>query len=347
LPGLAVESTNCPGVALKKIALALVLIVSLLGAFVYVTNANFGPPRSGKPLLLAHRAVAQRFDAANVQRDTCTATLIEPPTHAFLENTLASMQAAFAFGADIVELDVHPTTDGQFAVFHDWTLDCRTDGHGVTREHAMAELKRLDIGYGYTADGGRTYPFRGQGVALMPSLDEVLRTFPDRSFLINIKSNDPDEGRKLAEALRPVAPERRRSLMAYGGDRSIEELRRNLPDLKVMSRGSLKSCLLRYIASGWTGMTPEACRRMVVLVPINIAPWLWGWPDRFLDRMVAADSAVFVIGAYRGGDFSSGIDTPEDMAGLPSGFTGGVLTNEIEWAGKALRKEQAPPSSSR
>ncbi len=57
-----------------------------------------------------------------------------PPTHGYLENTIASMQASFEAGADIVELDVHPTTDGRFAVFHDWTLDCRTDGHGVTRE---------------------------------------------------------------------------------------------------------------------------------------------------------------------------------------------------------------------
>ncbi len=72
------------------------------------------------------------------------------------------MHAAFDAGADIVEFDVHPTTDGHFAVFHDWTLDCRTDGKGVTREHTLAELKKLDAGYGYTADGGKTYPLRGK-----------------------------------------------------------------------------------------------------------------------------------------------------------------------------------------
>jgi len=54
------------------------------------------------------------------------------------------MQAAFAAGADIVEFDIHPTTDGHFAVFHDWTLDWRTDGRGVTRERTLAELKALD-----------------------------------------------------------------------------------------------------------------------------------------------------------------------------------------------------------
>ena len=57
------------------------------------------------------------------------------------------MRASFEAGADILEFDIHPTTDGRFAVFHDWTLECRTDGRGVTREHSMAALKRLDIGY--------------------------------------------------------------------------------------------------------------------------------------------------------------------------------------------------------
>jgi glycerophosphoryl diester phosphodiesterase len=79
-------------------------------------------------------------------------------------------------GAGIVELDVHPTSDGQIAVFHDWTLECRTDGHGVTREHNLADLKQLDVGYGYTSDDGKTYPLRGTGVGLLPSLDECMLT---------------------------------------------------------------------------------------------------------------------------------------------------------------------------
>ena len=41
-----------------------------------------------------------------------------------------------------------PASDGHFAVFHDWTLDCRAEGKGVTREHSLAALKQLDVGYG-------------------------------------------------------------------------------------------------------------------------------------------------------------------------------------------------------
>jgi glycerophosphoryl diester phosphodiesterase len=311
--------------------------VLLLAAFIYLNNANLLAKRPpGRPILLAHRGIAQRFYANGIKNDTCTASRILPPTHAYLENTIASMRAAFAAGADIVEFDVHPTTDGQFAVFHDWTLDCRSDGHGVTREHSMAELRQLDIGYGYTADGGKTFPFRGKGIGLMPSLEDVLQTFPDRAFLINVKSNDPSEGAKLAVALGHLTPKARSRLMVYGGDKPIDTLSRLVPDLRTMSRASLEACLVRYLAYGWIGSVPHDCSNMVVFVPINFAPWLWGWPDRFLNRMASVNSGVFVIGPYFGSDFSTGIDTPAELSRLPSGYSGGVLTNEIEMVAHAL-----------
>lgn len=302
----------------------------LIAAAIFLNNSNlFAPPSSGAPVLLAHRGIAQRFDTRGLENDTCTAARMLPPTHGYLENTIASMRASFAADADVVELDIHPTTDGRFAVFHDWTLDCRTNGHGVTREHSLAELKALDIGYGYTADGGRTFPFRGRGIGLMPSLDEVLAALPDRRLLINIKSNDTAEGEMLAGVLSRLPPERRARLMVYGGERPIAALRRLRPEVQAMSRATLKACLARYVAFGWTGLVPAACRNTIVYAPINLAPWLWGWPDRFLSRMARAGSSVFVIGPYRGGDFSSGLDTPEAIARLPRGYSGGVMTDEI------------------
>src|SRR3954451_6364224 len=142
---------------MKRFFRAAPVVLLLFAAFCFFNNTNlFAPGRAERPPLLAHRGLAQTFDIAGVDNDTCTASRIHPPEHPYLENTLASMEAAFRAGADIVELDIHPTTDGHFAVFHDWTLDCRTDGKGVTRQHALADLKALDVGYGYTADGGPT-----------------------------------------------------------------------------------------------------------------------------------------------------------------------------------------------
>jgi glycerophosphoryl diester phosphodiesterase len=316
-----------------------VLALVGLAAVVYLNNTDrFVAPAAREPTLLAHRGITPRFEMAGLENDTCTATRIAPPTTPYLENTIPSIGASFAAGADVVEVDVHPTTDGSFAVFHDWTLDCRTDGHGVTREHSMDELRRLDAGFGYTADHGKTFPFRGKGVGLIPSLTDVLDTFPHRRFLINVKSNDPAEGARLAAALGRLPPDRRDDLMVYGGDRPIDQLRGALPGMKLMSRQSLTACLGRYIAWGWTGAVSGRCADMLVLVPSNIAPWLWGWPGKFLARMRAVHSETFVLGPYHRGQFSTGIDTAAALRRLPAGYAGGIWTDDIETMGRAVRR---------
>jgi glycerophosphoryl diester phosphodiesterase len=305
--------------------------LAAFAAFLYLNNTNlFSAKGVGKPTLLAHRGLHQTFSHVGLKGDTCTAERILLPEHGYLENTIASMQAAFDAGADVVELDIHPTTDGHFAVFHDWTVDCRTEGKGVTREHTLAQLKALDIGYGYTADGGQTFPFRGKGMGLMPSLDEVLSAFPGRRLLINIKSDDPREGEMLAERLARLPPRRLAELMVYGGGKPIAALRERLPQVPIMSRTSLKACTLRYVALGWTGMVPAACRTSLLLVPVNVAPWLWGWPDRFLARMEKAGTRVFLLGTWEGEAFSRGIDDATTFGELPRGYTGGIWTNRID-----------------
>jgi glycerophosphoryl diester phosphodiesterase len=313
--------------------------IAAVAAGIYINNTDhLAADRGENPVVLAHRGVAQRFDEHDLKNDTCTAARMLPSTNDYLENTIRSMRAGFAIGADIVEIDIHPTTDGEFAVFHDWTLDCRTDGRGVTREHAMAELKLLDIGYGYTADNGRTFPFRGKGIGQMPTLSEVLATFPDKRLLINVKSRDRSEGEKLAGVLTALPAQRRQSIMVYGGDEPIEMIRKMVPDVRTISRATIKSCLVSYIGYGWTGMVSHACANAMVLVPINVAPWLWGWPNRFLNRMAAVNSAVFVLGPYRGGEFSSGIDTPALFRQLPEEYSGGIWTNEIETIAPLARR---------
>jgi glycerophosphoryl diester phosphodiesterase len=316
---------------------------------VYLFNAPWlAPPMAGVPKIMAHRGVHQDFDRTGLTDETCTATRIREPIAPEIENTIASMRAAFDRGADVVEFDVHPTTDGQFAVFHDWTLDCRTEGHGETRAHDMPYLKTLDVGYGYTADGGRTFPLRGRGVGLMPSLAEVMAAFPDRRFLVNFKSNDPAEGRSFS-ALVAANPSWRAAIWAvYGGDRPTEEAERGVPGLKGFSRGSVKACLLPYLLGGWTGYVPDACRDTVVPVPINYAWLLWGWPDRFVDRMTRAGSVVLLRGPYGTSDATDGIDEPKYADLVPSGFPGYVWTNDIGvlLEGRAFADRKAAAASS-
>ena len=324
----------------SKILKRLVLVSLGAIAALYLNNASFlARPIGTQPVLVAHRGLAQDFDRTGMPHDTCTAARMLPTPHEHLENTIASMEAAFDYGADFVELDIHPTTDGHFAVFHDWTVECRTEGTGITREHSLASLQALDIGYGYTPDGGQTYPFRGIGVGLMPSLAEVLDTFPDRNLIINIKSNDPSEGERLADRLADLPPERQRQLMVYGGDHPVSVIRTRLPLIRTLWIRRLKQCLIRYTALGWTGHTPAACERSLLLIPVNYAPWLWGWPNRFLQRMFAIDTHIFLVGEYQGEGFSQGLDDLDRIRALPESYSGGIWTDHIESVGPAVRRQ--------
>ncbi len=328
---------------MKKAGLALFAIV----AFVFVNNTSFlATPPGSEPVLVAHRGIGQDFSRDGLTGESCTAARLIPSDHSYLENTIPSMRAAYDFGADIVEFDVHRTTDDRFAVFHDWTLDCRTNGSGVTRKQSLDSLQSLDIGYGYTADGV-TFPFRGQGVGMMPSLMDVLAEFGDRQLLIDIKSQDPTEGELMAEVLSSLTPEQRARTMVYGGGQPVSVIRERLPDVRTIWQRRLRQCLKGYAALGWTGFVPESCKRSVVMVPANYAKWLWGWPNRFLQRMDAAGSMVVVIGDYAGEGYSQGIDELEHLERLPSDYSGGIWTDRIDIIGPAVRGRRQGPGAGR
>lgn len=84
------------------------------------------------------------------------------------ENTLVAFDAAFAAGADAVELDVRLTSDGVPVVLHDAEVSVATNGSGYVHEMTLAEVKRLD------ASGGRGSRQE------VPTLAEVLEATRDR-----------------------------------------------------------------------------------------------------------------------------------------------------------------------
>lgn len=324
------------------------LAVLAFALAVFLLNTNLLAPKSeALPLVIAHRGLGQTFHREGLTGETCTAERIFPPEHPYLENTIEGFRAAFAAGADIVEFDVHPTTDGHFIVFHDWTLDCRTNGSGVTRQKSLAELKALDIGYGYTADGGETFPFRGHGVGLMPTLDEVLAAFPDHRFLINIKSDDPSEGTALAERIAALPAEQASRIMVYGGGRAIDAFRAARPDATVLGTDGAIRCFIRYALLGWTSYVPEDCRGTLFMLPANFAPFFWGFPNRLTTRLAAYGSTLVMLGDNDGTRYTTGVDDLETLDRLPAHFDGAIWTNRVDRIGPAIgeRRDAATISS--
>jgi glycerophosphoryl diester phosphodiesterase len=61
------------------------------------------------------------------------------------ENSPTAFRNTAALPVEQVEFDVHPTTDGRLAVFHDPTLERTSDGTGPVGGYSLAELQRFTL----------------------------------------------------------------------------------------------------------------------------------------------------------------------------------------------------------
>ncbi len=100
------------------------------------------------------------------------------------ENTLAAFQRAIGLGAAWIELDVHPSLDGELMVIHDDTVDRTTNGSGAVGQMPAAALASLDAGAWFAP------PFAGERI---PRLVEVLElVVPTQTRLnVEIKASPP------------------------------------------------------------------------------------------------------------------------------------------------------------
>ena len=134
----------------------------------------------------------------------------------FPSNTMYAFERSMQVGADMLELDVGVTRDGQVVVMHDTTVDRTTNGHGTVASFTLKQLRKLDAAYwfsgranAYRHDRARSaYRLRGVATAKrrppkgftaadfrVPTLKEVMKAFPRTPINVEIK------GRTKAEAL--------------------------------------------------------------------------------------------------------------------------------------------------
>lgn len=85
------------------------------------------------------------------------------------ENTLAAFRRAMNLGADLIELDVHQTADGELVVIHDETVDRTTGGSGAVGEMTLPEIRALDAG------SWRGPDFAGERVPTLLSVLQLTR----------------------------------------------------------------------------------------------------------------------------------------------------------------------------
>ena len=118
-------------------------------------------------------------------------------------STIFGLRLALTVGANALELDVHCTVDGHLVVCHDPTVERTTNGTGRIADLTLEQLQELDNAYWWRpgeivdphADPG-DLPLRGRAPADrslgIPTLAEVLETFPGVLLNLDIKQTAPD-----------------------------------------------------------------------------------------------------------------------------------------------------------
>jgi glycerophosphoryl diester phosphodiesterase len=308
---------------LKKLALIILLSFLLFTLFQYLyVGSPESLPKKNSFEVIAHRGVHHDFHRENLDDHTCTASRIYKPTHNYIENTVESIQAAFDYGATIVEIDIRPTKDKQLVVFHDYALECRTNGKGKVRDSSLDDLRKLDIGYGYTYDGGKTYPFRGKGIGKIKTLNEVLQLFPDKKFLIDNKSgNDKEVSQLIVNSLLMLPIEQQHKIYLWEQDDAFNYVKNKVPTASrlFMPRQDQRRFFTSYILSFGLSSISNKYKNKGLGLPIEYTKYIPGWPYRFLTKIYKSEARFYLF-----------VNTEEDLKKVADIPIDGIVTDHIE-----------------
>lgn len=185
------------------------------------------------------------------------------------ENTLASFELALAAGAAILESDVHLTRDGVPVLLHDDEVARVTEGTGRVRDVDLAELQRLDAGFRFSPDAGRSHPYRGRGLRI-PTLAEALAAFPHARFNLELKQDLPGIVERTLAVLRAARREEL-TLLTAAEDALMARLRGALArDPCDVAVGASTGDVLDFVRTALSGERPRA-GPMALQIPAEFA----------------------------------------------------------------------------
>ncbi len=113
---------------------------------------------------------------------------------------------------------------------------------------SLTEVKKLDAGYSFTTDGGKTFPFRGKKITV-PTLQEIFDNLPKTKFNIEPKQQTPSIIKPLCNLIRG---RKMIDKIIVGSFRQavIDDFRRECPEVATSASPSEVSSFLALEKTG-------------------------------------------------------------------------------------------------
>jgi glycerophosphoryl diester phosphodiesterase len=269
---------------------ALYFVLRSQPAGVLMREHDFFRHEGPRPLVMAHRGGAGLWP----------------------ENTLYAFERARSLGVDVIEMDVRSTADGTLVVIHDASVGRTTDGDGLVSRMQLAELKKLDAGYRWSSDGGRSFPLRGRGLTV-PTLAEVFAAFPEMRFNIEPKQETPSLAAPLCRVIREHGMTNR---VIVGSFRQtvLDEFRRGCPEVATSAGPSEVS---KFLAMQKVGLDGSYSPSMQAL---QVPEYVGGLRVLTRDFVAAAHGRKLQVHAWT-------VNETEDMRRLLEMGVDGIMTD--------------------
>jgi glycerophosphoryl diester phosphodiesterase len=186
--------------------------------------------------------------------------------------TMYAFQQAVNMKVDILEMDVHSTSDGELVLMHNDSVNETTNDKGCIKEKTWKALQQLDAGYLWPGEQHDLHPFRDLGIKV-PLLDEVLNAFPDKRMIIEIKQTTPS----IVEPFCKMLEDRNlisNVLVASFFDSVIEEVRCRLPGIATSASPCefLKLSAGHSVVKGFSTQLESACQSLGSIISSVISP---------------------------------------------------------------------------
>ncbi len=277
----------------RRIVKIAVFFAFLIFALVIVNAYFFAPDLEHHGELVAYRGGGSQIDYEKLAASDCSATSLKRSGLHSVENTLEAVAASEAAGADVIHLNIQRTNDDQLVVFHDWKLDCATNGTGALSQIPFDALDNIDAGFGYTFDDGKSFPFRGKGFQIS-KLEDFYKKYPEHKFFLNLKNNDIQSFNVLRKFILDSSKNLSGSTTVITTARGQKWFQANTSNVKAVSAENVKDCGLDYLLVGWAGIVPDSCRNTLLFLPPSVAKYFWGFPKRLASRLQKYDTDVYL-----------------------------------------------------
>ena len=124
------EATGRARVRWRRVLIAILLLVVLAGAYLFLYEPPYGGTLVARPertLVFAHRGFGEHAP----------------------DNSLYAVERALEAGMDGVDVDGQFTRDHELVIYHDLSVDRLTSGSGKVRDKTIEEMLALDLGPKY------------------------------------------------------------------------------------------------------------------------------------------------------------------------------------------------------